>query len=335
MDWSTLACGRGGHVTYAPDEPHLRAQLTATLAAGEAWRCLRCGMFVPGPPDAIGPADQAPLVPRGKEIRSRLILRVFALERFVRAAIFIAASYLLWRFRSSQNSIERAFDRELPLLRDLFRQLGFNIDHSKLVGLLQHALTLSSHSITLLAIGAALYAAIELVEAVGLWLARRWGEYFAMVATSLGLPLEIYDLTRGITWLAFLLLAVNLLLVVYLAVTKRLFGIRGGKHAYDAKLREESVLEAAADAAQRQAGGTPPAPAVALGSVGLAARPDLDGADAPAVPGVHEADAPAVPGPHESGEPVPPGLDEADAPAAPRLHEAGERAAPDPRGAGR
>jgi uncharacterized membrane protein (DUF2068 family) len=34
-----------------------------------------------------------------------------------------------------------------------------------------------------------------------LWLGRRWGEYFAMVATSVFLPYEIYDLTVKITWL--------------------------------------------------------------------------------------------------------------------------------------
>ena len=101
---------------------------------------------------------------------------------------------LLWRFKHSQRSIDAAFDRERPILRELFRQLGFNIDHSKLVGLIQHALTLSASALTLLAIGLAAYAAIEVVECVGLWLARRWGEYFAMVATSLGLPVEIYEL---------------------------------------------------------------------------------------------------------------------------------------------
>jgi uncharacterized membrane protein (DUF2068 family) len=213
---------------------------------------LRCGTFVRGAPNAGGPAAQAPLVPRGKEIRSRMILKLFAVERFVRALIFGAASYFLWGFRSSHTSIERAFDRELPVLRDLFRQLGFNIDHSKLVGLLREALTLSSHSITLLALGATAYAAIEVVEAVGLWQARRWGEYFAMVATSLGLPLEIYDLTRKVTVTALVLLAVNLLLVLYLAITKRLFGIRGGKRAYEARLMEESVMEEALAGVARQ-----------------------------------------------------------------------------------
>jgi uncharacterized membrane protein (DUF2068 family) len=260
MDWNLRSCGRNGHLTYAPDEPELAAQLSATLTAdGEAWQCLRCAAFVPGPPDGRGPAAQAPVVARGSQIRSRFILRIFAVERLVRAIVFAAASYALWYFRDSQGSIERAFDRDMPLLRDTFRQFGYNIDKSKLVGLLRDALTLSSHTVTLLAIGAALYAAIELIEGAGLWLAKRWGEYFAMIATSLGLPLEIYDLSRKITPTTLVLLAINLALVVYLLVTKRLFGIRGGKAAYDARLREASVLDAAAAAADLAA--AEPAPA--------------------------------------------------------------------------
>jgi uncharacterized membrane protein (DUF2068 family) len=257
VNWSLLGCSRYGHVTFAPDEPDLRAQLHARLPHGDAWGCLRCGTLVPGEPQFSGPAADAPVVARGKEIRSRLILRLFAIERFLRALVFLAVAYGLFRYRSTRISVESAFDRKLPLIRDLFRQLGFNIEHSKLFGLLQHALTLSGKTLTLLAIGALLYAVIELIEAAGLWLARRWGEYFAMIATSLGLPLEIYDLTRKVTVTALLLFAVNLALVLYLVITKRLFGVRGGKHAYDARLRSESVLEAAEQAAAARTTRTP------------------------------------------------------------------------------
>jgi uncharacterized membrane protein (DUF2068 family) len=249
MDWSLLSCGRHGHVTYAPDEPDLAEQMSGQLAAQEAWQCLRCAAFVPGPPQGRGPASQAPVVARGVQIRSKLILRLFAVERAIRVLLFGSASIVLWHFRHSQQDLLHAFNRELPVLRSLFRQLGYNVDKSGLVGLLRHALSLSSHTIMLLAIGAGLYALVELVEVVGLWTARRWGEYFAMVATSLGLPLEIYDLSRRVTVTALVLLGINILLVLYLAITRRLFGIRGGKRAYDARLREESVLEAAADAA--------------------------------------------------------------------------------------
>ncbi len=201
MDWSLLGCSRYGHITFAPAEPELRVRLHALLADGEAWRCLRCGAFVPGKPDLSGPAGSAPVVPRGREIRSTYILRLFALERFLRALIFAVAAVALWRYRYSRSSVERAFERGLPIVRDLFRQLGFNIDHSRLVGLLQHALTLSNGSLTLLA--------------------------------------------AGVTLAALALLAINLALVLYLVITKRLFGARGGKKAYAARLRSESVLEAA------------------------------------------------------------------------------------------
>jgi uncharacterized membrane protein (DUF2068 family) len=80
------------------------------------------------------------------------------------------------------------------------------------------------------------------VEGAGLWLGKRWGEYFAMVATSIFLPLEIYELTEKPTWLRVTALVINLLLVIYLAWTKRLLGVRG-KKAYDARLRTESVIE--------------------------------------------------------------------------------------------
>jgi hypothetical protein len=89
---------------------------------------------------------------------------------------------------------------------------------------------------------------IEIVEAVGLWLLKRWGEYFAMVATSIGIPYEIYDLSTKVTVLRVGAFIINVALVVYLVVTKRLFGVRGGKKAYEARLRSESILQAEIDA---------------------------------------------------------------------------------------
>ena len=238
-----LSCSRNGHVTFAPDEPALRAQLGATLPGGTAWRCLRCGTFVPGAPAESGPASTAPVVPRGPEIRSKLILRLFALERYARALLFGALAVALWRFVANRASIEAALNRDMPVVRDIFGDLGVNISHSTIYGLVQHALTLSAGTATLLAVGATAYAAIEVVEGTGLWLARRWGEYFAMIVTSLGLPLEIYDLTRKVSALALVLLVVNLALVLYLILTKRLFGVRGGRTAYEARLHSESIIE--------------------------------------------------------------------------------------------
>jgi uncharacterized membrane protein (DUF2068 family) len=263
VEWSLLDCGRRGHVNYAPAETDLRAQLSALTPEGQAWRCLRCGTFVPGPADGSGPAEAAPTPLRGKEIRSAIVLRIFAVERFLRAILFGALAWAVWEFGVSRASLERAFNKDYPALRALFRQLGYDVDHSKLVGLIHSALTLSQNTIKVIAGGVLLYALLELVEGVGLWLEQRWGEYFAMIVTSLGLPYEIYDLTDKITVTRVIFFLINLALVVYLVVTRRLFGVRGGKEAYDARLRSESVIQEArnAIAAAHQPQAAPATPA--------------------------------------------------------------------------
>ena len=244
MDWSLFGCARQGHVTYAPDEPELRNRLMAPTAGGIAWKCLRCGAFVTGGEHGSGPAAAAPLVRRGRELRSELILRVFAVERFLRFLVIGAAAYGVWSFKYDQACIQRAYDSALPAIRALYQDLGLDVSHSKLLVLVNHALTISPRWITILAIGLPAYAVIELVEGIGLWLGRRWGEYFAMIATSAFLPLEVWELARGhITWLKVAAFAINLLLVIYLVWTRRLFGVRGGKAAYEARLRTESVIE--------------------------------------------------------------------------------------------
>jgi uncharacterized membrane protein (DUF2068 family) len=248
MDWSLLGCGARGHITFAPDQPELRERLSVTTPEGASWRCLRCGTFVVGEPVSSGPVSAAPRVRRGKELRSAFILRLFAVERFLRALIFGALAIAIWRFKSSQLTIEQAYDHELPAVRTLLRELGFNVNHSKLLGLIQHAFTLDPHTLTLLALGAAAYAVIEIIEAVGLWLLKRWGEYFAMIATSVGIPYEIYDLTAKVTVLRLVAFVINLALVIYLVATKRLFGVRGGRKAYEARLRSASILQAEIDA---------------------------------------------------------------------------------------
>lgn len=238
-----LTCARKGHITYAPDERALRERLHVATPAGEAWRCLRCGTYVHGEPHGHGPADHAPLVLRGRELRDALIMRFFAFERVIRGLLIVAAAYGVWRFSAHRGSIERVFDKDIPLLRPLASQVGWDLDNSHIVENIRHVFTIKSSTLTWFAAGLLAYAIIELIEAVGLWMLQRWGEYFAVVATSFGLPFEIYELTEKITVLRVGALIINVGLVVYLLVSKRLFGIRGGREAFEAKRRGASLIE--------------------------------------------------------------------------------------------
>jgi uncharacterized membrane protein (DUF2068 family) len=243
VDWSLLTCARKGHITYAPQEPELRARLHAPTPVGEAWRCLRCGAYAHGEPNGSGPADQAPLVRRGNALRDAFIMRFFAVERAIRGLLVLAAAYGIWRFAQARQSIEKIFEEEIPLLRPIARQVGWDLDHSKIITAIREIFELKPSTLTWVAIGLAGYAAVELIEAVGLWLLKRWGEYFAVIATSFGLPIEVYELAERITVLRVGALIINIGLIVYIIVTKRLFGARGGKAAYEAHLRSASLLE--------------------------------------------------------------------------------------------
>lgn len=249
MDWSLYRCGRAGHVTYAPEEADLRAQLSASTPSGPLWRCLRCGTFVPGEPGRSGPAAKAPVVRRGKELRSDFILRLFAIERFLRFLLFGALAYGIYRFSNAQQNISQVFQRELPFVRAAASQLGYNVDHSGILSLIQKVLHLNSTRLTEVAIAVGALAVISLIEGVGLWLAQRWGEYFAFIVTFLGLPIEIYELLHKQTVSKIALFVLNIVLVLYLILNRRLFGVRGGKHAYEARVRSDSVLDEAAKAA--------------------------------------------------------------------------------------
>jgi len=286
MDWSQLGCGARGHVTYVPDEPGLRDRLGVTTRAGPAWRCLRCGTFVLGEPGATGPAADAPSVRRGAELRSALILRIFAVERFIRALLVAAIAVAVWRFSVSRQSLEQAYDNALPPLKALLRDLGFSVQHSKVLGLINRAFTTDPRILGYLAIGLAAYAVIEVIEGTGLWLLKRWGEYFAMIATSIGLPYEVYDLAHKVTPLRLVAFGINLALVVYLVVAKRLFGVRGGKKAYEARRRGESIMaaEITALAAGRQAQDAARAPTRPGAPVGPAPPPGPEGPPGEAAP---------------------------------------------------
>jgi uncharacterized membrane protein (DUF2068 family) len=250
LDWDRRTCSRRGHITYAPAEVELRERLHASTALGDAWRCLRCGDFALGEPHGSGPAGDAPLVPRGRALRDLFILRFLALERAVRGVFIVLVAWAVWRFSNSQDSVHRLFDENLTVLRPVADHFHYDIDHSPIVDTIRKTFEYK-HS-TLVAAAAALlvYALIELVEAVGLWMGKRWAEYLTVVATAAFLPLEGYELAHEVSWLKITTLVINILAVLWIALSKRLFGLRGGREAFEAERHSASLLEVEMSAGQ-------------------------------------------------------------------------------------
>ena len=108
-------------------------------------------------------------------------------------------------------------------------------------------------TLNLVGVGVLLYGLLQVAEGIGLWSLKRWGEYVAVVGTTLFIPLEIYEITEKVSWLKIVVLIINVAAVLYLLLSKRLFGLRGGHHAYEESLHEVSLLEVEESSAERSA----------------------------------------------------------------------------------
>ncbi len=67
-----------------------------------------------------------------------------------------------------------------------------------------------------MAFSALLYSVVRFVEAFGLWLQRQWAAWFGLLTGSIYLPVELFEVMRGVTWPKVTVLIVNAGIVGYL-----------------------------------------------------------------------------------------------------------------------
>ena len=63
---------------------------------------------------------------------------------------------------------------------------------------------------------ATVYALLRFAEAYGLWFGRRWGEWIAAVSGGIYVPVELYELARGVSWIKIAALILNAAVVAYM-----------------------------------------------------------------------------------------------------------------------
>ena len=67
-----------------------------------------------------------------------------------------------------------------------------------------------------MAVSALLYSVVRFVEAFGLWLRRQWAEWFALLTGGMYIPIELFEIMRGLTWPKVAVLTVNAAIVIYM-----------------------------------------------------------------------------------------------------------------------
>ena len=236
--WELVTCGTRGHVLAGTDARTLRGA-DAPLAReihGQRWhRCLRCDTWIPRPPPA-NPAQEYPphreeieIPERGKALRDKIVLRVIAVDRVFHFVVLGLLGIAVVFVARHETSLRGDFYR---VVADLQRGVGGGpVQSTPQHGVLHELAKLFSlRSGTLTRAGLVIlgYGILEGVEAVGLWYAKRWAEYLTFLATTILLPLEVYELLNRPSALKVIGFIINLAIVIYLLLKKRLFGLRGG-----------------------------------------------------------------------------------------------------------
>jgi len=99
----------------------------------------------------------------------------------------------------------------------LLHILHISPDHHFAQKFLDWADTLTDSKLWAIAGGALAYSVLRFVEAYGLWYARAWAEWIALVSGMIYLPFEIYKLIHRQSLFHISVLAINVAIVLYMA----------------------------------------------------------------------------------------------------------------------
>jgi uncharacterized membrane protein (DUF2068 family) len=134
-------------------------------------------------------------------------LRIIALFKLTKAILFTCAGIGLLHYLNK--------DVELRI-QDLMDHLHVDSDNHIAKFVLTQAGLLTKGKLEALSAIAFFYAALFATEGTGLYLRKRWAEYFVVIVTASLLPLEAYEIWHKITWAKVLLTTGNLIILGYL-----------------------------------------------------------------------------------------------------------------------
>jgi uncharacterized membrane protein (DUF2068 family) len=154
----------------------------------------------------------------GPKSRNRYLLLI-AVYKFLHALLFFAIGM------GAHHLLHKDIADQVDLLA---RHLRFNPESRLVNFILDKAALLNDPLLLRIGFVADCYATVTLIEGIGLYLEKAWGEFLTLAITASFLPWEIFEIFHRITWFHAGLLTINILVFVYLL---RLVLDRAGKRA--------------------------------------------------------------------------------------------------------
>lgn len=140
------------------------------------------------------------------------VLRLIAVFKLFKAATLIAVG--IGALKLVHHDRENVFEH-------MVRIFGLNPGGKYVDRAFGKLLSVSPRQLRELGLGSFVYAALFLTEGLGLWLMKRWAEWFTVFITASLLPLEGWEIHRDPTAGKVVVLAVNVAVVIYLVLRIR------------------------------------------------------------------------------------------------------------------
>jgi|ERR1700722_671823 uncharacterized membrane protein (DUF2068 family) len=135
------------------------------------------------------------------------VIRLIALFKLFKAILLIAVG---------MSALHLIHKDVASVVQHWVKMLGLVPGNRYVDEALQKAGNLTPGKIKSLGVVSFLYAGLFLTEGIGLWLVKRWAEWFSVIITSSLVPIEVYEICRHPSIIKSLVLIFNVAVVGYL-----------------------------------------------------------------------------------------------------------------------
>jgi uncharacterized membrane protein (DUF2068 family) len=141
-----------------------------------------------------------------RQAQLKLLRAVASFELAKGLIVFLAGCSVLFLVHKDTGDMADTF----------LRLLHISPDHHFAQAFLVWANDLTDAKLWAIAGAATVYAILRFVEGYGLWMARGWAEWIALVSTALYVPVEIYKLIQHVSPLHVGILTLNLAVILFM-----------------------------------------------------------------------------------------------------------------------
>jgi len=136
-----------------------------------------------------------------------MLIRLIAAFKLLKSALLLAVG--MGAFHLLHKDLAVVLEHWVALL-------GLDPGNRHITRALQKAAVITPDKIKSFGVVSFIYAGLFLTEGIGLWLMKRWAEWFSVIMTTSLIPFEVYEIYRHPSAIKVLVLLLNIAVVGYL-----------------------------------------------------------------------------------------------------------------------